>query len=133
MARILSTEPYFNPLSPQATGKWITEVLAKAPDGPEGIDLVLLGMNGDNRMDESYRYLAAQCFKQVPCACFKNLCGEYDTVSSFALFLAAVMLKKQRVPAAIRLDERPLRMIRKILIYNHVRNRNHSLILLSAC
>ena len=108
-------------------------MLKKPVGGMGNIDLVLLGMNGDPEMDEIYHHLVNNLFRPVPCAYFKHLCGEYDTASSFALYLAAAILKEQRIPEAIRLDNRSIGEIKNILVYNHVRNINHSMFLISAC
>ncbi|HNY03826.1 MAG TPA: beta-ketoacyl synthase N-terminal-like domain-containing protein, partial [Bacteroidales bacterium] len=104
------------------------------------IDLVLLGMNGDPGSDGIYHFLASNRLKNTPLAYFKHLSGEYHTASSFALWLAAMILKDGRVPEIVRPESLPGTpqkqvqvpgSIRKLLIYNHFRKNNHSLILLS--
>ena len=97
------------------------------------MDLIVLGMNGDPERDKTYHHLVRDLFGPLPCAYFKHLCGEYDTASSFALYLAAAILKEQKVPEAIRLDKRSIGQIKNILVYNHVRNRYHSMFVISAC
>jgi hypothetical protein len=64
---------------------------------------------------------------------FKHLSGEYDTASSFALWLAAEVIHKQQVPFWIRANEYKSGKLKNILIYNHLRGVNHSFYLLSAC
>ncbi len=98
-----------------------------------GIDLLLLGLNGDPKYDEVYYNLKDKVPGDIPCAYYKHLCGEYDTSASFALYLAAEIIRKQSVPGIIRLDEKPAGPIKNILIYNHLRNVNHSMILISSC
>jgi hypothetical protein len=94
---------------------------------------VLLGTNGDSSGDEVYTYLRKGIFTKVPSAYYKHLCGEYDTSSAFALAMAAGILREQRVPDIIKLDNEPIGKIHNILIYNNIRNMNHSAILVSTC
>jgi 3-oxoacyl-[acyl-carrier-protein] synthase II len=62
---------------------------------------------------------------------YKRLCGEYHTSSAFATWLAAIILKQQRVPEWLA----PIqpKKLENILIYNRSGNNGHSLILLSKC
>ncbi|MBP1667672.1 MAG: hypothetical protein H6Q21_38 [Bacteroidetes bacterium] len=133
IAMIRSIDTIFNPGTPAETERRLSVFVEKAAGGMGKLDLIVLGMNGDPEMDEVYRHLVNTLFGLVPCAYFKHLCGEYDTASSFALYLAAAILKEQKVPEAIRLDKRSIGQIKNILVYNHVRNSNHSMFVVSAC
>ena len=99
------------------------------------LDLVLLGFNGDPEHDEIYHRLEETVFQPPSRAYFKHLCGEHYCASSFGLWLAAKILKHQRIPEAGLLQDnrRPGNPIRHILIYNQNKNIHHSLILVSAC
>jgi 3-oxoacyl-(acyl-carrier-protein) synthase len=96
------------------------------------IDLLLIGLNGDPGNDKIYEDVRNDLFKNTSQAMFKNLCGEYQTASSFALWLASIILKEGRVPDAIRLKGKEHGTPRNILIYNHYRNLDHSLMLVSS-
>ena len=96
-------------------------------------DLVILGINGDLAGDKIYNKLRRGLFRDVPAAWYKHLCGEYDTSTAFALAMAAGIIREQRVPEIMKLDNGPVGGIRKILIYNHLRNVNHSAIMVSSC
>ncbi len=96
-------------------------------------DLVILGKNGDSAGDRIYNDLRRGVFKEVPAAWYKHLCGEYDTSTAFALAMAVGIIREQRIPEIMKLDNRPVGGIRKILIYNHLRNVNHSAIMVSSC
>jgi 3-oxoacyl-(acyl-carrier-protein) synthase len=99
----------------------------------EHLDLVLLGMNGDFPFDEIYRRLMRSFFAPTTgCAVYKPLCGEYYTSSAFALWLASVIIRSQTVPGPISLSPFTGKRIRNILIYNHLRNVEHSLMLVTA-
>lgn len=115
----------------------ITEVIAKCLKmfgrnnlSMNGIDLVLLGLNGDCEQDKNYlEFLTA--FPGSDQGYFKHLCGEYQTASAFGLWLGAMILQRQSVPEIVRLRGKFNRPIRNILLYNHYQNFDHSLILLS--
>jgi 3-oxoacyl-(acyl-carrier-protein) synthase len=97
------------------------------------IDLFVAGYNGDANSDKIYYEISKRHFSASPVAAFKHLCGEYHTASAFALWMAANILKKDHIPEAVRFNPAPARSIKNILIYNHYRNKNHSLMLLSSC
>jgi len=94
------------------------------------IDLVLLGLNGDCINDKHYlQFISA--LPDSDQGYFKHLCGEYQTASSFGLWLASMILQRQSVPEVIRLKGKFNRPIRTILLYNHYQNLNHTLALIS--
>jgi len=97
------------------------------------IDLVITGRNGDVKNDAVYRRLGNSIFKSTSLANYKHLCGEYAVSTSFALWIAANILKKQLVPDVIKEREVSTSAPKKILIYNHYLNTYHSLMLVSAC
>jgi len=94
-------------------------------------DLVILGNNGDPGHDRIYNDVSGRIFKTSTKGYFKHLCGEYFTATSFALWLAAMIMKSQVVPAIMLKDGPSPGKINNILIYNHFRNIDHSLILIS--
>jgi 3-oxoacyl-[acyl-carrier-protein] synthase II len=97
------------------------------------IDLVMMGMNGDPLTDAWYKHLLNGMFDKKPLAGFKHLSGEYDTASSFALWLASSVIYTQLLPDWIRVNDHKPEKLKNILIYNHLRGVNHSFYLLSAC
>jgi len=92
-----------------------------------------MGMNWDPLTDNYYNYLANGLFKENAVAKFKHLCGEYDTASSFALWLATQVIYKQHLPEWIQANDHRPGKLKNILIYNHLRGINHSFYLVSAC
>jgi 3-oxoacyl-[acyl-carrier-protein] synthase II len=95
------------------------------------IDVAFLGLNGDMKFDAVYHDLITTLLKNNTCGYFKHFCGEYYTASSFAMWLAAEVLKNQNMPDVARLKNAPEpKQLKNILIYNHYRNINHSFILL---
>ena len=96
------------------------------------VDLVLTGINGDNRTDQFYYNFRKSIFPDSALAYYKHLCGEYHTSSAFALWLAANILRTQTIPDIIRINDKSCDPIRHILLYNQYYNVNHSLILVSS-
>jgi hypothetical protein len=97
------------------------------------IDLLILGKNGDAKNDEIYSQLQQSVFNGIPSINYKHLCGEYPTSTGFATWLAANIIKQNKIPAILNQERIPKNGINKILIYNHYQNIYHSLILMSSC
>jgi len=97
------------------------------------IDLVILGINGDCILDQSYFHFADQFFPGKAHAWFKHLCGEYHTATGFGLYVASNILKRQVYPEIFKLNQRNPDRLHNILIYNQFNNVNHSFILLQGC
>jgi len=97
------------------------------------IDLVITGRNGDVKNDAVYERINNSIFQNISLANYKHLCGEYPVSTSFALWMAANILKRQIVPDIIKEREVTTSAPKNILIYNHYLNTYHSLMLVSAC
>lgn len=93
------------------------------------VDMFVLGRNGDSFGDGIYLDLERLLPESCGIAYYKHLCGEYMTSTSFALWLAAQMLHTQKMPDVIIKNPVSGRQLRRILIYNHHRRKEHSLIL----
>ncbi len=101
-------------------GKNLTEV--------NEIDLYLSGENGDTRLNHFY-HACESLFIQTTIARFKQLCGEYPTATSFALWLGCLILDKQQLPKGIIKKNKNKKEIKNILIYNNYKGEQHSFIL----
>jgi 3-oxoacyl-(acyl-carrier-protein) synthase len=99
----------------------------------EDIDLVILGVNGDCNFDQVYTQFADQFFHGKAQAWYKHLCGEYHTATGFGLWVASNILKNQVYPEILRLNNIKPGKLKNVLVYNHFRNINHSLLLLQGC
>ncbi len=108
----------------------INRFLSNAGLGLQDLDVVLFGLNGDSRLDGIYHHLQQNYFHQGAFAYFKHLCGEYHTASAFGLWLAAKIIRHQRIPEVVKLNNFSEKPIRNILLYNHYQNINHSLLLI---
>jgi 3-oxoacyl-(acyl-carrier-protein) synthase len=112
--------------------KEIHEFLRRTGVALSQIDVVMFGLNGDNQYDSLYNCLQNDCFSNRSAFIgYKHLCGEYYTSSAFALWLGAAILESGTIPDIVRLTGNTPHFLRNLLIYNHFRNTEHSLIFLS--
>ena len=98
----------------------------------EGLDLVILGNNGDSRFDHFYHFLQKGIFKQTEQLAFKHLVGDYNTVSGYALWLGCKIFKSSEIPQILKINPVQKENPKKILIYNQYLGEEHSLILLGS-
>jgi hypothetical protein len=90
-------------------------------------------MNGNVEEDYIYEELLKSSLKGTLTALYKHLCGEYETSGSFAMLLAALILKTQQIPSIVPLTGSLAGNIKHVLVYHHRHNLNHSFTLLSKC
>lgn len=130
-AGIRAIHTFSNPESGSEVEKHIVDFLTRQNCSVEDIDLILFGCNGDSEFDKVYDGLVRTIFSNQAQTCYKHLCGEYHSSTAFALWIASRMIHDQEVPKIIRLNSEPVKSVHNILIYNHYRNVNHSIILVS--
>jgi 3-oxoacyl-[acyl-carrier-protein] synthase II len=109
---------------------FIQEFLSENSLHLDEIDAVILGNNGDARYDEIYTNLAESIFAETPQIHYKNLIGEFDTVTSIAVELGLKVFQNQGIPTVLKGNSTEKDAYQTILIYNQRRGKNHSLILL---
>ncbi len=97
------------------------------------VDMVLLGKNGDVKLDANYDQFASSLFPKSAVGVFKHLCGEYPTAIAFALWVAAKILKRGKVPSSVFVKGESDKNLKRILIYNQYQGKHHSLIMLESC
>jgi 3-oxoacyl-(acyl-carrier-protein) synthase len=131
-AQIRGVKTIYKPANPKIIADHLRDLVSASGLVTDDIDLVILGINGDNRNDARYYDFAKSVFPGASLSYYKHLCGEYHTSTGFALWLAANILKRESVPPVVRLNEIPCDHPRNVLIYNQYYNVNHSLILVSA-
>jgi len=100
----------------------------------DGIDAVMVGINGVEENDKIYRENCAQLFPNIPLLQYKNIFGEGYTAPALGVYAAAVCLQKGKIPDHLLLNTKEnIFPLRKILCYNHFEGKNHTFILLSKC
>src|SRR5690606_13176710 len=95
------------------------------------IDVVLTGMNGDNRQQYIYEEILPAVPANATIAVFKHLCGEYDTAGGFGLWLAARILATQTIPELTIHRKGVSGKIKHILLLNHYILNNVSAMVVS--
>ncbi len=122
---------FYKPGNSKEAEKQIRAFLSAQETDIKDIDLVITGRNGDLREDVLYESLQDSVFSNKPLVNYKHLCGEYPTAVSFALWMAATILKTGTVPPVTGYSRAEENDIKKILIYNHYGHKHHSLLLVS--
>jgi 3-oxoacyl-(acyl-carrier-protein) synthase len=95
------------------------------------VDALVLGFDGNAAFDSYYKNLAGKTFAQTTQLYYKHLSGEYDTASSFALWMASKIIKTQEIPEIVKVNSVEKSAYNTILLYNQVSGKNHSFTLLS--
>ncbi len=100
----------------------------------EDIDLVLVGMNGDEAYDQRYSNLIDANFKNKHIVGYKNICGEHDSASAFAFWVASMIAKRQEIPPIIQIEKGDAKNIKNILIYQYdfMHDNNHGFTLIQS-
>jgi 3-oxoacyl-[acyl-carrier-protein] synthase II len=96
------------------------------------IDVVVCGMNGDNRTSFLTAPLIASASPRTTIATFKHLSGEYPTASGFGLWLADYLFRQQTVPPAVVYKQGTNNAIKNLLFCNVTIAGNVSLMLLKS-
>ncbi len=94
----------------------------------EDVDVVIDGSNGDAIEDGLYKFLQQTIFSALPVIRYKHLCGDYPTVSSFALWLAYSIIKAGKVPFSLHVKQPSAK---RILVCNTYLNKYCSLMLVT--
>lgn len=94
------------------------------------IDIVLSGMSGDVRFQPFYDTFLSNLSDKTSVAAFKHLCGEYDTSTGFATWLATELFKQQSLPEVLAAKQGNSGSVNNILIVNHYTLNSASVILL---
>lgn len=97
------------------------------------IDVTLMGFSGDVNFDQKLQELLPVIEKDSIAASYKNVCGEYHTASAFAMWVAAKIIEKQKLPKALAISANEPKRIKHVLIINQYLGINYSFTLLSQC
>lgn len=131
-AQILDVDQISFPSAEELIGK-INHFLVRNKLLAQEIDTVILGYSGDNRNDFWYDKLRQEFFLHSTIYTYKNLVGDYPTVSAFATWLAIQILSGKKIPAELLFSNSSItQKTKNILIYNHHKGEQHGFILLTA-
>lgn len=107
---------------------WFLDSIGTSSDH---LHAVMLGLNGDKDHDALFKVLRNDFFTNQTALYFKHLCGEFYTASAFALGIATMILEQQKIPEVVTLSGGTSQEVKNILIYNQIKNTEHTLIYLN--
>ena len=120
--------------TPEQMQETLDTILAKAGCTLSDIDAVVTGLNTHVANDTVYRQAISRLFKKNPVLQYKHLFGESLSSSALGVHVALTCLRKGHAPAILSADrDTGVNDVKRILVYNHYRNKSHSFILLSSC
>ncbi|MCX6285746.1 MAG: beta-ketoacyl synthase chain length factor [Bacteroidetes bacterium] len=128
-ACLAAVETLYKPESTDKTAETVVRFISENGLKPEDVDLVLMGNNGNEEHDRICNDVIEHALPSASHMVYKHLCGEYHTVSGFALYLAANILRKQFIPSSLPCLPKSPGKLQNILIHNHFWNTDHSFIL----
>ncbi len=131
-AAIADVAMFYKPENTEETKKQIQAFLDRNNISMNDVDVVLTGINGDISNDAVY-YDTFKMFDFDNLSYYKHLCGEYNTSSAFATYIASLALKNNTLPSYFNLKGKQTNKVKRVLLYNHFFNVNHSLVLLNQC
>ncbi len=110
-------------------GSAISNMLSKHGLKHDDIDIVLCGNNGDTKQENTYVQVCNLFSDTTTSAVFKHLCGEYDTSSGFATWIASEIFNTQRIPEILIEKKGRSNKLSNILLINSYILNNTSLLL----
>ncbi|MDR0835738.1 MAG: beta-ketoacyl synthase chain length factor [Tannerella sp.] len=133
LCEINAVELMYRPTTEQIE-KSIDDILEKASCKREDIDVLLTGINTIPANDTVYDAFMRNIFGTIPVMQYKHIFGESWSSSALSVYAAAKCLKTGVIPGFMLADsDNDLKGVKRILCYNHSKNKSHSLILLSSC
>lgn len=97
----------------------------------EDLDIILLGKNGDRTQDFIYKNLEKELFLDSCILGYKQLSGDFNTVTGFATWLTCKIFKNNYIPNVLKLNRVASQNPKLALLYNLSQdNATNSLILL---
>lgn len=108
----------------------VEEVLSNNGLASDDVDVLLTGMNGDSKHQPVYDTVQQAFGYKTTVAAFKHLCGEYDTATGFALWVATQLFKSQNIPEILTINKGTNTGIKNILLVNHYILNSTSVVLL---
>lgn len=112
--------------------KDLNKILLQNDISIKDINIVISGENSKDINKKEYKKVK-NLFENSKIIKYKDIVGEYDTVTGFAMWLATKIIEKQIVPSALLSDGVMDNPIENVLIHNYSNAHNHSFILLSKC
>ena len=120
--------------TPEQMQETLDTMLGNAGCGLSDIDAVVTGLSTHPANDSVYHEVADRFFGDIPILQYKHLFGESLSSSAIGVYVAMTCLRNGFAPAFLSVDgEEDIKNVRRMLVYNHHRNKTHSFLLLSSC
>lgn len=132
LAQLEGIATFYRPKDTTEMANNITAFLTSHSLNMTDIDLVITGKNGDVKNDAHYDLLKELVFAENELINYKHLCGDYPTAVSFAVWLAANIIKTGKIPEGAGYEVSKTNKLQRILICNNYQSLHHSLILITA-
>ncbi|MDR2145479.1 MAG: beta-ketoacyl synthase chain length factor [Tannerella sp.] len=133
LCEIKAVELLYRP-SAERLKQSVNEILEKTGCEISDIDAVFVGLNTVSANDDAYNHFINNVLEDTPVVQYKSVFGESLSSSALAVYAAAKCLKNNKIPAfLLKNGEKEINGVKNILLYNHYKNKSHSLILLSLC
>ena len=97
------------------------------------IDAVAVGTNSNPANDMIYEDIVPQLFGNLPVMQYKHLFGQSFISPALGTYAAAICLHKQLIPSHLLTRDENISPVKRILLYNHYRNKSHTFALLTRC
>jgi hypothetical protein len=121
----------FHAVEEDVVKEHIQQFIEKQTSKSEFLDVLLTGENGDNRYQKYYNVCESLIPNEVSVARYKHFTGEFPTSSAIAVWLAVQFLQTNSIPHHFVKKQSGNRTIKNVLIYNHFKHNQHSLMLVS--
>lgn len=108
----------------------VREILTENKLAPTDIHLVMTGRNGDAAREYIYSAALKDIPADVTIVSFKHLCGEYDSSTGFALWLANLIATRKEIPGICVTRQGTKHALKNIVLINHYILNSVSIILL---
>jgi hypothetical protein len=114
-------------------GEFIQNLFGRWKIDKDQIDLILCGLDGDINNNRVYRRVQKELFPNSIHAYYKHLCGDFDTASAFALWLADKIIQNQHIPDSMILpgSTNNRKSLNHILLHHFTHPKEHAFILVS--
>jgi 3-oxoacyl-(acyl-carrier-protein) synthase len=130
--RLRNLHLVYRPADDDSLANELIEFLKENGTVPEDIDVLVNGISGDMVHDRWLLALQRDLFGHAAPVRFKHLTGEYDTASSFGLWLSAKILKTQTIPDVVLAAPMPSKKpLETVLVCNHFLGKYYSFFLLT--
>ncbi|MEO8086714.1 MAG: beta-ketoacyl synthase chain length factor [Bacteroidota bacterium] len=131
LAKVSAVSTFSNPLNENEIAERINDFIRIHNISAD--DFIMTGVNGDVNGDKIYHHIIESHFSKNSIGYYKHLCGEYHTSTAFACWISALALKAQFIPGYLVMNKTVSLQTNRILIFNHYKGREFSLMLLEKC